>query len=153
MWDNSAMKKPGWPWKIYFFVFSVHVLLNMLNLFFPDSLPYVYYHILMAFHPGYRTAYGLAVLQVIFNLITVIPLFLFVFQIRLLNAHLWQWIFVLRVIFDLTGHALEIKFFRSVFHADLQTFLSYLFIFLVLIVPSYIGCFWYAFRLNLEKMR
>ncbi len=144
--ERRRMKKPGWVWKLYFLIFSAYIFFNMINLFFPEAFLYTYYHILIAFDPGYNFAYGLAVGKVIFNIISLIPFFLFVFQIRWLKSHLWQWVFALRIIFDLTGHGAEIKVFQSIAYINLQTLLSYLFIFLVLIVPSYIGCFWYAFQ-------
>ena len=140
------MKKPGWPWKIHFLVFSLYTFINMWNLAGTDSFLYLYYHILMAFHQGYRVMYGLAVLKVILNLLSLVPFFLFLFQIRFLSARFWQWLFALRVFFDLFGHAAEIKFFESLLHESQHLFFSYLFVFLVLVVPSYIVCFQYAFK-------
>lgn len=140
------MKKTGFVWKIYFCIFALYVLGNALDILMPTSFLYIYYHALMAFHPVYFIPYILALGQVFFNLVSLVPLFLFVFRIRFLSDRFWQRVLVLRIIFDLTGHAGEVNQLISISHADSEWFFSKIVLTGIMLIPSYGACFQYAFR-------
>ena len=142
------MKKTGLVWKIYLCVFTSYVLGNTGDILIPTSFLYIYYHTLIAFHPAYLISYLLALGQAFFNLVNLIALFLFVFRILFLSQRFWQWMLVLRIIFDLTGHAGEMQHFISIFHANSEWFISRIVLGLLVIFPSYGACFQYAFRWN-----
>ena len=142
------MKKTGLVWKIYLGVFTLYVFGNAGDILAPTSFLYIYYHTLMAFHPAYLISYLLALGQVFFNLVNFIPLFLFVFRILFLSQRFWQWTLILRIIFDLTGHAGEIQHLISISHANSEWFISRIVLGLLVILPSYGACFQYAFRWN-----
>ena len=140
------MKKTGFVWKIYFCAFTLYVLGNAGDVLMPTSFLYIYYHVLMAFHPAYFIPYILALGQVFFSLVSLVPLFLFVFRIPFLSARFWQWALVLRIIFDLTGHAGEANQLISISHANSEWFISKIVLTGIMFIPSYGACFKYAFR-------
>lgn len=140
------MKKSGFGWKIYLCIFALYILGNAGDILLPTSFLYIYYHALMAFHPAYLIPYILALGQVFFNLVSLVPLFLFVFRIPFLSARFWQQMLVLRIIFDLTGHAGEANQLISISHADSEWFFSKILLTGIMLIPSYGACFQYAFR-------
>ena len=136
----------NWAWKIYCFIFALITIGNAAAMFSSDSYVYVYYHILMAFHPQYILLYALAAACCILSLISLIPLFFYAFEIPFLTQEFWKWIFVLRVSFELTGHAFEIQLLKSVYYSDVWIVVFLAGLFLASIGPSYYACFHYAFR-------
>lgn len=142
----SAMKKTGFVWKIYLFAYSIYLLGNIGKLLIPGAFANLYYHTLIAFHPFFLIPYDLALIQAFFNLFNLIPLFLYVFRIHFLSARFWQAILVARVIFDLTGHSVEINNAMAIYHANREWFLSTIALWLIMAIPSYGACFQYAFK-------
>jgi len=142
----SPMKKTGFVWKIYLCAFTLYVLGNAGDILMPTSFLYIYYHILIAFHLVYIISYMLALGQVFFNLVSLIPLFLFVFRMPFLSPRFWQWMLVLRITFDLTGHAGEVNHLISISYANREWFISRIVLTGIMIIPSYGACFQYAFR-------
>ncbi len=141
-----AVSKPGFFWKIYFFIYSLYTLSLVIQLMWSDSFPYLYYHTLLAFDKGYLAFYIPVLGMVVVNVISLIPLFLYVFEIPFLKPEIWQILLALRIIFDVTGHTLELKFFEAIIsNADLRTILSMITLVGCLIGPSYMACFQYAF--------
>ncbi len=140
------MKKTGFVWKIYFFVFSFIIIKNAVGILTPGSFLYLYYHTLIAFHPSYWIFYILAIIQVFFNIVGLFQLFLFVFRICLLTPRFWQWMLALRIIFDVTGHSAELKTLIAVFYNSQEIFLSAVALIALVGIPSYGACFQYAFR-------
>ena len=138
--------KIGLRWKIYFFLFLPIACGNALSVVYPESPLYVYYHVLISFHKDYMFFYLLNVINALVNTLCLIPLFLYVFQVSFLSKRLWQWLFVIRIIFDIIGHDYEIKFFKSLFYINVWYGLSSLILLIALTIPSYFACFRYAFR-------
>ena len=134
-----------WIWKLYFLIILTVYVGNVTSILNPQLEAYRYYHILIAFHKEYRLVFGLNVACAITNLTSLIPLFLYIFEIRWLPLRFWQWMMVCRVIFDLTGHAYEFNFLKSLFYVSLSYGLSAALFFVVFFIPSYIACFRYAF--------
>ena len=140
------MKKTGVVWKIYFIVFSAYILQNAADILLPKSFLYIYYHTLMAFHTLFAIQYILALAQIFFNILNLIALFLFVFRTFFLSPQVWQWLLILRFIFDLTGHIGEFATVSAIFHAREDWFLSTIIFNFIMVIPSYAACFQYAFR-------
>ncbi len=138
--------KIGLRWKIYFFIAAPLTLGNFLAVLHPDSPLYAYYHILMTFDADFTLFWGLNIASGLLNFISLIPFFLYVFQIKFLKLRIWQWLFALRVIFDLTGHSYEVSFFKSLFYSNPQYALSMILLSLAVYIPSYIACYKYSFR-------
>ena len=140
------MKKTGLVWKIYLFIFSFIIIRNAFDLLTPNSFLYLYYHTLIAFHPGCWIFYILAILQTFFNLLGLVQLFLYVFRICFFTPRFWQWMIVFRIIFDVTGHNAELKTLLSIYYNSQGMFLSTLVMVVLFGIPSYAACFQYAFR-------
>ena len=133
-------------WKIYFFLAVPLWISNLFVLFQPDSSPYTYYNVLITFHENYTLAYFLAIAGAVVNVLTLIPFYLYIFQIQFLPVRLWQWLFVFKVFFDAFGHHYEFNFLKSLLYSNrLYASLSVALI-LLFILPPYVACYRYAFR-------
>ena len=140
------MKKTGFIWKIYLLIFSVLVYKNSIDILEPTSFLYSYYHTLIKFDSSYWITYALAVIHVFFELVGLVQLSLFIFRICLLTPQFWQWMLILRFIFNLTGCSGELKTLSAIFYASHGIFLSTLALIALVGIPSYAACFQYAFR-------
>ena len=136
----------NWPWKIYTVLFSLVVIGNLTSILSEDSFLYTYYHILLAFRKEYTLLYYLALTSAFVNLIALVPLILYTLRINFLPPRLWQWLFTLRLAFDLFGHSYELKQIRSFFAADVIQGILVLIPLILTFFPSYIALYKYAFR-------
>ncbi len=135
-------------WKIYLIIFSPIAVGNIAGIVNPQSPVYSYYHILMAFHEDFTLFFLLNAASAILTFFSLLPLFLYVFQIHFLPALIWQWFFILRVIFEIFGHPYELKLLKALFYSNIWYAASFLALSLVLLIPSYIACYRYAFKQN-----
>ena len=140
------MIRTGFHWKILLFIFGAYVVSGAIDILHPQSFLYIYYHTLIAFHPRYWVTYLLAIGMVVMNILSLISFFLFVIQTPAFGPALWQKILFLRIIFDLTGHSAEIKSMQAAFQGGGVGFVSLLVLSGISIIPSYLACFYYAFR-------
>ena len=138
--------KIGLRWKIYFFLFIAMAIHNLLGLLDPPSTAYIYYHVLVTFDKNYSLSYLLNLASAILTVASIIPLFLYVFQIRLFGKRLWQGLFLMRALFDIIGHPYELKLIESVFRMNVWYALGSLSLLLVLTIPSYVALYQYAFE-------
>ena|SRR3989338_8595140 len=138
--------KTSLPWKIYFFLFVPFPVTGLLGITLPQGTVYSYHHVMMAFDKSYAMIYWLNVTCAVVNVLSLVPFFLFVFQKRFLYPKAWQYFFIARIIFELTGHAYETNVIKSLIFTDLWIAASSLFISFAVILPSYIAGFLYAFR-------
>ncbi len=140
------MKKDVFWWKIYFLLFSFYVLYSIYNSISQTSFLFIYHHTLISFDSGYQFPYFIMIFQLAFNIISLVPLFLYVFEIPYENFRIWQWLFVLRTALDVTGHGGDIKQLKAIYYMS-QPFFWMTIVFLsCLILPSYVACFQYAFQ-------
>src|SRR3989338_5929321 len=136
------MKRLTLSWKIYLGVFSAFTLGNLAYLA-SESIIYKYYHILIAFTPDYSILYTLDVAMSAVNLLSLIPLFLYAFRVKILGKKLWQILLVARVVLDLVGHCYEKKFMQSIFVDTPWTAGLIVVLLLLFIGPSYLANFEY----------
>lgn len=145
--------KDNLEWKIYLFIVTPFYLGSLAGIFDPNSPFYAYYHILIAFDTDYTLLYFLNIGSILMNALALVPLLFFTFHIYFLPARFWQWFLFLRLFFELTGHAYEINFIKSMMHANnIYSIPSFLFA-ILLILPSYIACFKYAFTTQEDLFR
>ena len=134
-----------WAWAFYFALIFFLVTQKVYAFFSPDAHPYFYYSFLKYFHFRYMFVYGAALVQVILNVVHLVPLILFITCQEFLNKKFWQTLFILRIFFDIFGHSFEIQELISYYH------LKPLICLLIFIkeaapyIPSYIACYLYAF--------
>ena len=138
--------KYPWLWKPYLVIMFLFLTKKVYYLLTPDSQSFFYYFILRAFDPAFHIIYTAHVMQVLLSVIHWIPLFLCIYRIRLLSAEFWQCLFILRCIFEVTGHTFEMNSLISIYHSKPKVFLSVSIILIAPHIPSYLICYWYAFR-------
>ena len=144
---NVVMKKPRKIiWKIYAFIFSLMMLANLTWLVYPESEPFVFYHVLIAWTKFYYVHYYLAIFKSSVAILCLIPLFAFAFNQETKAAQFWQWMFLIRFASDLVGNFYEFIFIKSAYHMILGYGLSITGAFLLPLLPSYIAHYLYAFK-------
>lgn len=140
------MKKPlKVIWKIYAFIFSVIALANLAWLLSPESDPFIFYHVLIAWTKFYYVHYYLAILKSCVAIACLIPLFAFAFNQETKSARFWQWMLLIRLAADLVGNFYEFIFIKSSYHMVLGYGLCVTGIFVLPLIPSYIAHYLYAF--------
>jgi len=138
--------KTRWPWKVYFFISAYIGIINFVELLAGDSQMDQYYKILIVFKRSYLVWYGFNMASIAAEVLCLVPLFLFVFHKRFLSPIVWQSLFWVRIILFLAGHSYEAKMIKSYFYANSTVATGSIIFLLLLILPSYIAHFKYAFR-------
>lgn len=133
-------------WRIYFVIVATILIGNLLSVLSCRSVVYTYYHSLIAFHKDFIVFYYFNILSAVINVLSLMPLFCYIYRRRFLRPRLWQVLFCLRIAFDFVDHNYETRFFQSLFKTDLAIALILLSISLLVILPSYFATFQYAFR-------
>jgi len=133
-------------WKIYFILFTILSIAVLANIFSAESIVYMYYHILSTFQGHRIILYYLNVANALLTVLSLIPLFLFVFQKNFGNVRIWQSLFILRLLSEPLGHHYEVAFLKSLAFSHLGLLGFSLFVSLGVILPSYTGCFFHAFK-------
>ncbi|MCX5681298.1 MAG: hypothetical protein NT079_03355, partial [Candidatus Omnitrophica bacterium] len=139
-------QKTYWAWKIYFFPYSLVILLNLLFLFSEGSPINQYYRILIAFKQSYFILYSFYAARMIIEILALIPLFLFVFRIRLFPAFVWQILFGARIFTLFSGHFYEWSAMRALMHANPIAAICAMASAVLFAIPSYTACYIYAFK-------
>ncbi|MCA9408465.1 MAG: hypothetical protein KC733_07235, partial [Candidatus Omnitrophica bacterium] len=78
------------------------------------------------------------------TLIHTLALFLFIHSIPLFNPFVWQLLFLIRIIFDITGHSYELNHLMGIYQFNPSTGIILLICVLVPLIPSYIASYLYA---------
>jgi hypothetical protein len=106
----------------------------------------LYYHIAIAFNTYFFGIYFLNHTAVTLNLLSVIPLYLYIYRIDFLDKHFWRWFFVIRLAFDITGHNYEMNLLKSIGHDNAWVSLKVIINYTALALPTYLALYDYAFR-------
>ena len=133
-------------WKIYFAVTLLFVAKKAYYLFDPNSESFYYYFILRAFNPFFYVIYTAHVLHIMLSIIHCLPLFFYIYRIRALDPEVWKSLFILRCIFELTGHSYEITQLTASSYSRPELLAIVVIIMVIPHIPSYLACYWYAFR-------
>lgn len=140
------MQKPGFIWKMYGLYFAVLTVQHFFDLLAPQSPVYLFYHILIGFHRPLFIVYLSNILGALLSLLSLWPLYLFIFHKRRFHPALWQILFLLKILGDLLGNYYQFLTLKSFYFTD-RTLAFQIFAGNILTaLPSYIACFQYAFR-------
>lgn len=132
-------------WKFYAIMFSMITSANLVWLLHPESEPYVFYHILMAWTNFFTVHYYLAILKSLIAITCLYPLFAFAFNKEAKHPLFWQWMLVIRILFECCGNYYEFVYIKSSYHMILGYGLSVTGAFILPLIPSYVAHFIYAF--------
>ena len=138
--------KYSWIWKTYLAVMLLFLTKKVYYLLMPDTQSFFYYFILRAFDPVFYITYTAHVMQVLLSVVHWIPVFLYVYRIRFLSAEFWRCLFILRCLFEITGHSFEMNSLIALYHRKPKAFLAVFIILMIPHIPSYMACYRYAFR-------
>ena len=135
--------------QIYYSLFGIFAISNFITTIDPKSFVYIFYHLLIVFDPIYALSYVYAILRTILTASSLIPLYSYLFKsIDILSPLFWRYMLYLRIILELQGHAYEQVFFKSMSHENPLFVISFGILLALLLLPSYIAHFHYAFRKN-----
>lgn len=137
-------KKKSLAWEIYFYWFAYVILRNVFEYFSPNSIEHQYYQLLNAFDPHFLIPITLNGVQVLTNLIFLIPLAGFVYGFRIGPKILWQFGLLARLLLDFCGHSYDMQTITTYYYEDPNVFLFLILQATAFAVPSYIGCFVFA---------
>ena len=142
----EASRKVNWFWIIYFFLFLFYNLERIKDFFTPHSDIKFFYSFLYTFDLALFFSYFLNLAQIIINFFHALPLALYALGLSWGRARFWQCLLAGRLIFDLTGHSYEWLGMIALLKTDPDLALLVAAQFLIFYIPSYIGCYQYAFR-------
>jgi hypothetical protein len=132
-------KKTKWPWKLYFLFFLYAGITQIVNFFDPGSAIDQYYQVLIAFKKNYALWYGFHFAAIIVEIVSIIPLFLFVFKKNFLSPALWRSLLIARILLIFLGHHYEIRMLTSYFYASSTLALASIVGLVVVLLPSYVA--------------
>jgi len=112
----------------------------------PGNFYYLYFFIMRSFDATFYLPYAITLIQIILNILHLLPLVLFIFRARAIPVEYWQFLFLARIIFDIIGHPYETSLLVSLYYAQPLLCLIILIQSISIYVPSYIICYRYAFR-------
>ncbi len=133
-------------WKCYFFVFAWSTLGECASLFYTGSDTFIYYHIISAFLPKMQHLYGIAVTTVLIDLLCLIPLFGYAFNKQPHAQRFWQILFLIRIIGEIVGKNYDHLYLSSVFSSNTNVGAAAIALFILFLLPSYMGHYQHAFR-------
>ena len=139
-------KRQYFIWSLYLLYFSLITFGSAAQIFSKSSPQFQYFYILVSFDPAYFFSYFLTLTQVILNIVNLMPLFLFITRIKFLPAAFWQYLLILRFVFDIVGHPFEMNNLMSYLKSDPNIFIFLIVSSIITHAPSYGTCFYYAFR-------
>lgn len=148
---NMAQPKPQpnpshWIWKAYIPILALF-LTRKAVLLFSDEMPHrLYYEIMYAFNPHFYFQYLCNLAQTIFSALHIIPLVCYVYKRKVLSTTFWQAMFLIKIFFDLTGHAYEMSYLTSLYHQSLLICIIISISSIATYIPLYVACFRYAFK-------
>ena len=141
-------KKGRWISVAYLLLMSYLIGNKTLNFFNPESPIHSYFIILRAFDISFYIPFLLACLQIAFSLLSLIPLFLYIFQIEFLNKTFWKYFFFFNLLFDICGHNYEMNDIIGIYNANPRIALTVFLSSIIPYFPKYIACFRYAFSIK-----
>ena len=84
-------------------------------------------------------------MQITFNLIHLVPFFLYLHNKKILTPSIWGILVIFRFIFDGTGHHYEIMGLKAIYHVNAALAVQLLLKYILFFIPSYIICIQYIF--------
>ncbi len=138
--------KKKWLWEAYLIILLISLFTKAWNFFLPASPIHLYFSLLKAFDPSYIFLQTINACQIFLSLLHIFPLVFYIYRIYVFTPKFWQYLFILRIIFDLTGNSYAMKTLISFYNEDPLLGLAVLIQSISTYIPSYIACYCYAFR-------
>ena len=138
-------KKISWISVAYLMLMIYLMSVKVYHFFSPVTQINLYFTILRAFDIVFYIPYLLTLLQIIFNVLSLVPLFLYIFHIRFLDKKFWQYFLIFNFLFDVTGHSYEIQELIGMFHSSPRIALTVFLSSTIPYFPKYVVCYRYAF--------
>ena len=139
-------KKIKWFWEVCFILYAVLTIRRAVEFFSPHSEIFFYYYFLCAFDHHYLFIYVLNLLQIIFNLWHCLPMGFYTYDIFWLRPKVWQYLLMMKIVFDVMGNSYDKQLLLSLYHSDPKIALTVFLQGFIFQIPAYIACYRYAFR-------
>jgi len=133
-------------WKIYAAVYALMIISGTYFSLLPESRILDYYQILILLDKRHWWNLYLFYISCFFEVISLVPLFLFVFRIRWLSQDFWKIILAGRLVGLAGGHNFDYNLIISLIFANpIHAFIAIL-VTALISLPSFCAQFIYAFR-------
>ena len=133
-------------WELYAALYAGFIFKKSILFFHPESPMYLYFYILWHFDKLFFISYALAIIQLVLDAVHLVPLVAFIYHVRLISPRFWQYLLILRIIFDLSGNSYDWNQLISFYKMDFTTGIYVTLAWAMPCLPSYIANFLYAFR-------
>ena len=100
----------------------------------------------MIFSHAYIFYYVEFIMNLIFNVLAVVPLYLYTFKISFGDRRLWKLFLLVKIFFELTGHLYEVNSWKAMLSESWQIGTLAILSFIILRFPAYLACYRYAFE-------
>ncbi|MCR4337064.1 MAG: hypothetical protein NUV91_04575 [Candidatus Omnitrophica bacterium] len=141
----------NWMWPSYFFFYSLLTVSAAFDFFTPGSLIHTYYQIGTAYHIYFYVPYLLNALYLIIEISSLVPLFLYATYHEWLSFSFWRGILILRILLHFIGRSYEFNFLKSIWHDQPQYAYIIIFLSALIVLPSLIAHWRYAFNYRRKK--
>ena len=132
-------------WLFYFVVYTYLTAESIVNFYRPESTIRSYFQSLMVLNNFYVLMYTEHVMNLIFSALAIIPMYLYIFKIPFLSKRVWQIFLIARIFFATTGYMYQYNSWKALAFDDFKLAALNVISFLILLIPSYLACFRYAF--------
>ncbi len=138
--------KNHWIWITYLVFYTFYMTQITQEFFVADSAMRHYYIFLVLFDRYYLIPLFMNALMIIMNILSVIPVYCYIFKRRFLSENFWKLFLVIRICAELNGHHYESKVVQAFWFDDPFVSFSIVLMGLCWMVPSYLVLYIYAFK-------
>ncbi len=143
---NTPMsKKISWISVAYLILMIYLIGQEAYHFFSPGSRINLYFSLLRAFDLVFYVPYLLTFYQIIFNILSLILLFLYIYEIQFLNKTFWKYFLIFNFLFDLTGHSYHVNELIGISYTNPRMAIIIFLSSAIPYLPKYIACYRYAF--------
>jgi hypothetical protein len=141
-------KKDQWLFIFYLWLFAFNILREIFFFFWPESPANLYYYILRHFDETFLIDYYTHIIHLILDAAICWTIYGYTYGKKFLDAEFWRIIFVLRLTFEITANTFYQNYIISLYHASPRICITVLLLHLIMLAPSYVISYHYAFKKN-----
>ena len=132
-------------WTSYLFFYSLMMVMQIVIFFASDSQESLYYHYMISLDARFIFFYMVNAAIIILNLLSLIPIYLYMFRIKFLSRSFWQGFLLIRLFLEIPGRTFEISVIKSLYIQDVNFAYLTALVFFLLHCPSYVAIYRHIF--------
>ncbi len=115
-------RKYQWIGQIYLIFLVTACVRKAVLMFHPNSPVAFYFEVLTYMEGDFYMDHLCNILQALLHLFQIVPVFLFLHQLRPRKVYPWRILFILKVIFDVLGNSYQLNELKSMYHYSSSMF-------------------------------